>query len=74
MSTSATETPCVPARMSLDDLHALAVEAAAVGNRGRLALAQALWAIHESGRVQTFGFPSVAAYAPVSSRSTRPST
>ena len=52
-----------PVRLSARRLHALAVRAFRVGNRGRLSLCDAMRVLAESRLYLELGFPSVAAYA-----------
>ncbi|HHN74063.1 MAG TPA: HNH endonuclease, partial [Acidobacteria bacterium] len=62
---SADSPACNPASttLSAEQLHLHALEAHRVGNRGRLALAQALRIFQDSRDFFDLGFPSVAAYA-----------
>ena len=53
----------VPAELSAQGLHELALEAFRIGNRGRLTLCESLRVLHETRLFYDLGFPSLAAYA-----------
>ncbi len=53
----------VPAPVSAERLHTLALEAFRIGNRGRISLCEALRVLAETRLYFELGYPSVAAYA-----------